>query len=336
MAGSATKEGYAEYRPRAGTLTLMYLNSVMARDVLRSILAQVATGVDLVDPEEFVELDDAAAVVDMFSDPYFLEPVDPDADQGDPETQMTPTLAGREVPLVAGILQQWLSWGPQGEIVMGEGSGEPLWSLLSGWTATIVHAFAGAPATTHEAQERIGVLDLEQIEARVALLVDAGLLEPLPMAADPEGEDFYEPTRWLRQAVAPLAVAARLELRHPPGDTAPIAAQDVEAALLLTLPLAVLLPELSGACSLSVELDPDVIGGPVGITVQLERGRVVSIRPGIDDEADSWAIGSASDWLDTVIEPDVESVTIKGEKRLAQALLTALHRALFEVPTISD
>lgn len=331
MAGSATKERYAEpYRPRAGTLTLMYLNSVVTRDVLRSILAQAATGVDLVDPEGLVELDKAAAVADLFSDSYFVEPVDPDADREDPETLMKPSPAGREVPLVGGVLQQWLDRRPQGGVAVGEGSGEPLWSLLSGWNATIVHAFAAAPTTTHEAQERIGVLDLAQVEARVDLLVDAGLLEPLPPApAGPDREGRYEPTDWLRQAVAPLAVAARLELRHPPGDTAPIAAQDVEAALTLSLPLAALPPKLSGSCSLSVELDRDVVGGPVGITVGLERGRVVSVRPGLDYEADSWAIGSTSAWLDTVIEEDVESIPTGGERSIPQALLTALHRALF-------
>jgi len=326
--GSDASIEAAEYRARAGALTLSYLTSGLTRDTLRTVLAQAATGTYLVNADELTVPDKAERVNDVFADRYLVEPVDPGDDPDDPETMMQPTPAGREVPLVGATLQSWLHRCPAGPIELGEGSGEALWSLLSGWTSTVVHALAAGSQTVAEVQEEVAVLEQEAVEVRLSMLEEVGLLRFL---ADPGGEEEarFEPTEWLRLGIAPLAAAARMELRHPLEDTAPIAAADVEAALRLTLPLLRMKPSLSGACSLEVELDEGVLGSPAGMTARIEEGRVVACEPGIDPEADAWVAGSTAGWLDAVIDRNQRALRSGGDWRLPRDLFGGLHKVLF-------
>jgi hypothetical protein len=193
---------------------------------------------------------------------------------------------------------------------------------------TVVHAVAAQPRSAAEIHEAVGVLPLELAEANVRLLSGAELIRALPPER-PGADERFEPTDWLRLAVAPFAAAARMELRHPREDIAPIAAADVEAALQLALPLLRLPRGLSGTCSLSVELDEGVIGSPAGVTARIEQRRVVACEPGADPEAGAWVAGSTAAWLDAVIERDTGQIETGGDERLAGALLKGLHKRLF-------
>src|SRR5665811_847467 len=279
-----------EDKARAGALTLAYLTSTMSWDELRAILAQAATGADLVDLDAIVLPDREEAVFDVFADRYLLEPANPNDDPDDIETTMQPTPAGREVPLVGAALHQWYERCPAGPVEPGVGGGQVLWPLLCGWASTVVHGVAAKPRSAAEIYEEIGVIPLELVEASLGLLDEVELVRPLSPQR-PGDEQRYEPTEWLRLAVAPLAAAARLELRHPREDTAPIAAADVEAILQLALPLLRMPAGLSGSCALSVELDEGVIGSPAGVTAQIDEGRVVACEPEIDRDADASAEG---------------------------------------------
>lgn len=317
-----------EYKARAGALTLGYLNSTIGWDELRAILAQAATGVDLVDIDAIVMPDRDEAVLNIFADRYLLEPANPDDDPDDVETKMRPTPAGREVPLLGATLHRWYEHCPNGPVVPGENSGQVLWPLLCGWTSTVVHAVSAKPRSAVEVQEEIGVIPLELVVASLGLLGRVGLIRPLPPPA--AGEEMrFEPTEWLRLAVAPLAASARLELRHPRGDTAPIAAADVEALLQLTLPLLRMPARLSGSCSLSVQLDEGVVGSPAGLTAVIDEGRVVACEPGIDPQADAWVEVTTGQWLDAMIERDTRGIRSGGRHRIATTLLGALHERLF-------
>lgn len=318
----------SEYKARAGALTLSYLTSTMSWDELRAILAQAATGADLVDLDAIVLPDRDQAVVDIFADRYLLEPADPDDDPDDIETKMQPTPAGREVPLVGAALHRWYERCPAGPVMPGESAGRVLWPLLCDWASTVVHAVAAKPRSAAEIDEKIGVIPLELVEASLGLLDEAGLVRPLP-PEHPGGDERYEPTEWLRLAIAPLAAAARLELRHPREDTAPLAAADVEAILQLSLPLLRAPAGLSGGCALSVELDEGVIGSPVGVTARIDAGRIVACELGIDPDADASAAGPSGAWLDAMIEGDTRGVSSDGDWRLPRDILRGLHKALF-------
>ena len=321
--------GEGGFKARAGALTLFYLASPMDRGTLLTLLAEATTGAEILDELEAPDLDDLDTIVTLFSDPYMLEPADPDHPPGapiGPDTMMRATPAGREMNFVGIVLERWLASCPAGPVELGPEAGPVLAPLLTGWCSMVTHSLAAGPLTAAETQEAIQVLDLDTVEAHIESMEEAGQLEAL---AGPEGVPRYAVTEWLRAGIAPLAAAARVELRHPPGDTAPIAALDVEAAFRLTLPLLRLPAEFSGTCSMAVELDEDVSGSPAGVTARVEDGRVVSCEPGLDEEVNAWATGTAGEWLDTVIEPNAKSVRSSGERALARRLLYELHMVLF-------
>jgi hypothetical protein len=325
-----SRPGDGGFKARAGALTLLYIASPVSRSVLLTLLAEAATGVELVDESDVPDPDDPVGL-DIIADPYLVEPADPDADPDAPigwDTSLRASPAGRDLPFVGFALERWLGNCPGGAIKLGPDAGPALSALLCGWASTVMHTLAAKPLTVEQACEAIQILDLDIVEARIEAMEEAELLEARP--AD-DGATRYAVTDWLREGIAPLAAAARLERRHPPGDTAPIAALDVDAAFLLALPLLKLPAELSGSCSLAVELDEDVRPNPAGVTARVQGGRIVSCEARLDKEADVWATASAGDWLDTVIEPDAKRVRSSGERRLARRLLYELHQTLFGV-----
>jgi hypothetical protein len=326
--------GEGGFKARAGALTLLYLASPMERSVLLTLLAEATTGAQVLDELEPPDPDDPAAIAAIFNDAYLVEPADPNLPPGTPigpDTMLQPTPAGREVPFVGVVLQRWLDSCPEGPVELGPDAGPVLAPLLTGWCSMVTHALAAEPLTAVETHDAIQVLDLDTVEARIELMEDAGQVEALP---GPEGEPRYAVTEWLRMGIAPLAAAARMELRHPPGDTAAVAALDVEASFLLTLPLLELPADLSGSCSMAVELDEGVNGSPAGVTAKVENGRVISCERRLEQDADAWAAGSAGEWLDTLIEADAGQVRSGGDRQLASRLLYELHKTLFDL-TIS-
>jgi hypothetical protein len=329
LLGGETNDG--GFKARAGALTLLYLASPMKRSILLTLLAEATTGAELLDEDELPDPNDPIDL-SIITDPYLVEPADPDFEPGapiGPDTMLQPSPAGREMAFVGDVLQRWLDDCPDGPIELGPDAGPALSALLSGWCSTVIHTLAAEPLTTDEVYERIQILDLDVIEDQIESMEETGLLEAVPSE---DGKPRYAPTVWLRQAIAPLAAAARVEHRHPPGDTAAIAVLDAEAAFLLTLPLLELPEGLSGTCSLAVDLDEGVSGDPAGVTARVDGGRVVFCEAHLDEDVDTWASAPAAAWLDTVIEADARFISVDGDLILARALLHGLHEALFGIP----
>jgi hypothetical protein len=113
---------------------------------------------------------------------------------------------------------------------------------------------------------------------------------------------------------------------------APIDSLDVEAGFRCSLHFVELPMELTGTCRLGINLEDDESGSLTGVTAQVEQGRVVSCRAGLDGDADAWAAGSIGDWLDTVIEPDANRVRTGGNRWLTSALVKSMHKVLFGIP----
>jgi hypothetical protein len=323
--------GEAAFRARAGALTLLYLASPMRRSVLLAMLAEAATGADVMDEGDIPDPDDPVPL-EVIADPYLVEPADPNADPNAPigwDTTLRPSRAGEDLLVVGFILERWLGECPDGPLQLGPEAGPALSALLGGWSSTAIHALAAKPLTAAQITEAIGVLSYDVVEDRLEEMLSAGLAEIL----DGDGEKaHFGATEWLRKAIAPLAAAARQELRHPLEDTAPISALDVQAAFLLTLPLLELPKDLSGACSLAVDLDDGVLGSRTGATVRVENGDLASCEVRLDEDVDAWVSASAGTWLETVIESDTSHVRSGGDQRLAGALLAGLHETLYGPP----
>lgn len=323
---SGTGEG--AFRARAGALTLLYLASPMDRQILLTILAEAATGAEVIDEADIPD-PDAPVPLEILADPYLVEPADPDVDPKAIEwdTTLRPSEAGRDLLFVGDTLERWLGECPGGPLALGPDAAPALSALLGGWSSTVIHALAAGPMTLGDVTETIGILDEDTIEDQIEEMKEASLL--VPIDADDGAGGRFAATEWLRTAIAPLAAAARQELRHPLEDTAPIAALDVQASFLLTLPMCDLPDELSGTCSLAVDLEEGVADSPSGVTVQIEEGRLVSCEVRIEEHVEAWASASAPAWLNAVINGDAAGIRSGGDPEPTRTLLSGLHHALF-------
>jgi len=246
------------------------------------------------------------------------------------EARITPV--GKQMLYVSFVAERWLQGAPGRQLDFDGGESErAIVALAEGWSSTAIHALAREPLTFRELERAIPHLDPQGLERRLRMMRISGLVK-----VRPEGSDtgLYTATDWLREGIAPLAAAARLERNEPSQQSAPIDSLDVEAAFLLTLPLLELPAEISGACRLGVEIGEG--GQPrstAGVTAHVEGGRVSSCASRLDDEVGTWAIASAGDWLDTLIDSGARRVRTGGDRLLANALVGQLHNTLFGIAT---
>lgn len=317
----------SEFRARAGTLTLFLISTASMPDELLGMLEEALGGgiigplIDLVlsDGDELSayrdlpEEDDAEADLDLVGI--------------GPDTQMRATSKGEQMLFVGFTLERWLRNRPAGPLKIGlEATGEVA-GLVFGWSATVTHALAGQPLTLSELDAAVEMLSYETLEEHVVAMERIGQLEA---RQGDDGQTRYAVTDWLREGVAPLAAAARLERHYLETNAVPPDVLDVEAAFQLALPLLKLPSDLSGACRLGVQIPG---GEPLlaGATVDVVAGRVASVSPLLELEAETFATGSPVDWLDTLVNPAAGRIKAGGDGRLARALLDGLHEALFGV-----
>ncbi|HEY5815834.1 MAG TPA: hypothetical protein VIS95_05780 [Solirubrobacterales bacterium] len=237
--------------------------------------------------------------------------------------------AGGQEALYAGfVVERWLQSAPHGPLDFdGKEAENAVASLAEAWSATVVHALAREPLTFVELEKMVEDVGRRELKRHMRAMDDARQIESLPGG----GEPLYALTDWMRSGIAPLIASARLERRNPMEGMAPIEALDVEAGFRLSLPLVEMPKELTGLCSMGLNLAEDESEPLTGVTARIEEGRVVAVTSGLDRKANAWAAASATQWLDTVIEPDAKHVRSGGDCWLAEAAVEALHRALFGV-----
>lgn len=236
-----------------------------------------------------------------------------------------PALPEEEARFVTAIVERWLSLCPAGPLALGPEAAPAISALTDGWDSTAIHALAARPRTVAEMATAVGTPNGDAVEGRLLAMEAANLLAT---CQGEDGEWRFGATEWLRLAIAPLAAAARLELRHLAGKAAPIAPIDVEAAFLLTLPLVDLSEEISAACGLSV-----MVPGPrrqlSRVVVLVEQGEITSIVPNSQMDTNTFATGSPANWIDTLIDPSAAELDASGDLQVCFDLLTGLHEKLF-------
>jgi hypothetical protein len=345
---SGRKITESDFRARAGLLTIMFLASVLELDLLRRMLEEANSAGGLSEDATWVAEVNAVAEREReaeaigHEDEEAIEEPAGEAIAGDlrdrpvafSELPMGTTAQGAESVVLGFALERWLAMGPEGECRLGTpAASHALLALVFGCSSTVVHRLAEQPLTVPELARRIEGLGPTAIAEHTEFLVRGRLVEE---RHDDDGQIRYAATDWLRHAVFPLTLAARMEHRHPRAERAPIDALDFEAALLLALPLlartAQLSPSLSGSCSFSAQLGRDREGPLAGVTVEVEAGRLVSCAAGVSESADDMATAPIEGWLDIVAQPEARCVQIDGEGRLATALLGGLGQALLGRP----
>jgi len=290
---------------RAGSRTLEMLASSINSDILRALSGG---------PKDLRELGR-----DLGS-PIQLPGREPDM-----VARLTPS--GREMLFVTASLERWLTRSPRGPLPFGgDGATEAIEALAKSWSSTVTHALAERPRSLEELDRLVDVAGYPSTERCLEAMLLAGQVEARPSRGP---RALYEATDWLREGIGPLAAAARLERRHHPADAPPVAALDVEAAFLLTLPLVRLPDALSGSCRFEVKLAANAGGGRAGVLAQVKKGRIGPCSRRLDSHAGSSVSGDLSAWFQAVIDRDFKRLRPRGDEILAGALLDGLYRALF-------
>lgn len=237
------------------------------------------------------------------------------------------TASGKELLFVVAAVEQWLEEAPAGRLDFGGTEGKAaLKSLIEAWSSTMLRALAARPLSLTELDRIITNLSYPSLERRLGAMRLTGQVE----ACDGDGKGTpYAPTTWVRRGIAPLAAAARWERRHLPDDSVPITRIDIEAALLLVLPLLELPGDLSGSCRLGVEMSDGRDRRLVGAMAHVEGGRLDGCSVKLDRDADAWVTGPTSAWLRGVIEEDTDGLELGGDQGLSRTLVEGLHAALF-------
>lgn len=233
---------------------------------------------------------------------------------------------GRELRFVMVALERWLNGTRWERLDLdSDAGGDAIKAVLAGWSSQIMRGVAARPCSLAELNELAG-LSSASLERRVETMRQAGLLE-----IDSSGKaPAYVRTAWLCSAMGPIVAASRWERHNLPEASARIRREDAETALLLTLPLMQLPPNVSGSCRLVVEIPGEELEDAATVTAVAKDCRVASYEPVGRDSAAS-ASGPPSAWFRAAIEAQPGHLEVTGDPKLARGLLDALYLALYGI-----
>lgn len=236
------------------------------------------------------------------------------------------TAAGSDLMATSERVNAWLADCPLGPIALGDRAAKrAIRALSDGWGTGIVHVLASRPLCLTELDGLLAGLSYPALERRLSTMRRLGLLAPIPRE---RGRARFEVGDWLRAAAAPLVDATLWERRWLHDRTA-IARRDVEAVLLLTLPLLRLGSEASGACRLAVQTGEGDRAAGASLVAVVREGSVAVVAGREEDGADAWAAGKSSAWLTAFVESEPAKLALGGRTSLVDELVVGLHQELF-------
>lgn len=251
------------------------------------------------------------------------------------ENELTP--AGHEMIVVAAAVDAWLALAPEGPVLEGTSAARvAIRAMVGGWSSEVMQTLAGAPHSLTELDDVISALSYPVLKRRLTAL---RLSQQVTLAVDPEGGSLrpYGITDWLRQSIAPIAAASRFESRFMETTTLRVTDAEMQTAMMLTVPLAVLSARAEGTCTMGIEARAGALilpGALAGVTVGAKAGLVASCVAGVDEGRSRWALGTAATWLDVLIDGHLGT-----ELRIADAapglvtdVVRGTHLALFDRP----
>lgn len=240
------------------------------------------------------------------------------------------TASGRDLLLVADVLEDWLALRADSSLQLGGGEAKTaVKAVADAWSSGMLRALAAGPLSLTELDGIISSLSYPALERRLGALRLAGLVEA--RRSETRGTP-YGVTEWLRRGVAPLSAATCWERRHRAHTTTQITRLDVEAVFLLAVPILSLPGDQSGSCRLTVELRAKR-PRKAGVVVDVRDGAIDSCTTDLDRSAGAWAFGSAAAWLNAVGKGSTGGLELGGDRALAASLVGRLHEALFQTNT---
>lgn len=243
--------------------------------------------------------------------------------------EYTLTPCGRELLAVARTIESWLADHRGDGIALASGDAMAAIKALAGaWSTTMLRALAARPLSLTELDRIIGSLSYPSLERRLSAMRLTGLVAAEPRSG--RGTP-YATTDWLRRGVVPLASAARWELRHRCRFTTPMSPLDIETVLLLSAPLLTLPTHLSGSCRIAAEASNGRRHRLAGATLDAFAGRIVKCSTKLEGEPTAWALGTIPTWLAVIVEGDLDSLEMGGDRELARSVSEAMHQSLSPV-----
>jgi DNA-binding HxlR family transcriptional regulator len=239
------------------------------------------------------------------------------------------TRNGLDLVEVAEELQAWLSAAPDLPVELGTPAAKStVRALAEAWTTTIVRALAARPLSLTELNSLLSGITYPSLERRLASLRHSGQIE---VCAASNGRTPYRVTTWLRRAVTPLLYAVRWERASLGRSAPPITALDIEALLLLAIPLVEFPTYLSGNCRLAVQLSDGADRSSfAGVSVVIHDGKLVSCSTRLEGTTDAWASCSVPTLLAALLAGDTAGMEIGGDGELARNLIDGLYRGIHQ------
>lgn len=235
--------------------------------------------------------------------------------------------AGKELLFVITTLESWLASAPEEPLAFDSDAGRSaIRTLAESWSSTMLRALAAGPTRPTDLRNEVRLVDQVSLERRLADLDRVGLIA---RTRNNGGQTTYEITDWLRKGTAPIAAASRWERRHIQHFGPPLRPIDAEAGFLLAMPLLKPPTGLAGSCRLGVEFGSGKERLLVGVTVEVDSGRVVSCTTYLKSNPAAWASGPPEAWLRTAIDADPNRLKLGGDRRLVRGLIDALNQTLF-------
>jgi DNA-binding HxlR family transcriptional regulator len=233
--------------------------------------------------------------------------------------------AGEGLLKVATGLEAWLRRCPGGAIEDSGIAKGTIKALADGWNSTILHSLAQQPRTLTELDREIDAISYPALERRLSSMRMAGLVEAVPSSRPGTP---YTVTRWAREGVRPLAEAALWEQAYLGSRSASAPGLDIEAALLLAVPLADLDRTRSGPCQFEVAPLTAETDEPVGVRIEVKGGEVAACIRGLDPGCSTYASGSIDKWVAAVGEGALTELGFGGDIGLAEDVAIGIHDAL--------
>ena len=240
------------------------------------------------------------------------------------------TDSGRELLIVADSLEQWLAGSPQGSLELGgDQARAAVKGLAESWIANVLTALAMKPLSLTELDKQISAASYPTIER---CLENMRLADQLEVGTRGRSGTPHAITDWLRRGVVPLALAARWEHSYGSDGADPVDHADFDGAFRLVGPLFSMSRLLSGSCQMELKIPHDDSNTQEHFSevIEVTNGALSfdGFYPGI--EPDVRASGSIDAWFSTMIDGDMNTLKLKGDRDLAKAVLGGLHRSLFK------
>ena len=234
------------------------------------------------------------------------------------------TQLGRNLLRVENVVQAWLQAAPAGAKELGSTAAKSaIKALVEGWSSQIIQILAARPLSLTELNGLIPRISYPSLERRLAAMRECSMVEA---QRGPGRLRPYRVTHWLRQAVAPVTAAIAWERTHAPAQTTGVGRLDVEAALLLAIPMLDLPKAVDGKCRLAVEMHDGALPVYAGVLVCVEEGIVTSCTAGLKGEAEAWVSGKPLAWIQQINGAPEANLELGGDHALARGVVEALGR----------